>query len=675
MQLISLETQKAHELLCQEIELHNYRYHVLDDPIISDAAYDNLFQQLLQLEAQHPDLITKTSPSQRIGGAILEEFDPAAHPTPMLSLENAFDAEQMQQFEKRLLERAHLGELTYSCEPKFDGIAVSLIYEDGQFIRGATRGDGMTGENITANLKTVPTIPLRLQGNYPAWLEVRGEVYLSKAGFNVLNEKASQNHSKLFANPRNAAAGSLRQLDPKITAQRPLAMYCYGAFTDASFELPDSHYAILSLLQTWGFRVSSLRRQAQGIEAVLQYYAELLAMRPTLPYEIDGMVVKVDSARLQAQLGTVSRAPRWAIAYKFPAEEAMTILESVDFQVGRTGALTPVARLKPVSVGGVTVSNATLHNADEIERKNIYIGDTVIVRRAGDVIPEVVSSVLERRSACAQPIHMPTHCPVCGSEVVREEGEAVARCMGHLLCRAQRIEAIKHFVSRTAMDIEGLGAKLVEQLVEKQQLKCVSDIYELQQEQLANLDRMGDKSAQNVLMAIEKSKTTTLDRFLFALGIREVGQATAKQLSQYLGSLEAIAHASEETLMTIPDIGPVVARHISAFFHELHNQEAIEKLLKAGITWATPQSQQNKPLAGRTYVLTGTLASLTREEAQQRLESLGAKVTSSVSAKTTAVIAGEKAGSKLEKAEKLQVPILDEAQFLELLADMGSAAI
>ncbi len=668
MQLPTLDIQKTHEALCQEIELHNYRYHVLDDPIISDAAYDQLFQKLLALEEQCPSLVTSSSPSQRIGGAVLEAFEPALHPTPMLSLENAFDAEQMWQFEKRLLERAEVTQFTYSCEPKFDGIAVSLIYENGQLMRGATRGDGETGENITANLKTVSSIPLRLQGQYPDWLEVRGEVYLSKAGFNTLNERAQQNQTKLFANPRNAAAGSLRQLDPKITAQRPLAMYCYGAFTQTSFGLPDSHYEILSLLQTWGFRISPVRQQVQGMAAVLAYYAGLLTARPALPYEIDGVVVKVDSTHLQTELGTISRAPRWAIAYKFPAEEAITYLEAVDFQVGRTGALTPVARLKPVNVGGVTVSNATLHNADEIERKGICIGDRVVVRRAGDVIPEVVRVLLDQRPPQAQPIQMPTRCPVCDSEVLKPEGEAVARCMGHLMCRAQRTEAIKHFVSRTAMDIEGFGAKLVEQLVEKQQLKCVSDIYGLQQEQLANLDRMGDKSAQNILAAIEKSKKTTLDRFLFALGIREVGQATAKQLSQYLGSIEAIASASEETLMTIPDIGPIVASHIKAFFHETHNQAAIAKLLQAGIHWPDPQSQQEKPLSGKTYVLTGTLAVLTREEAQQRLEALGAKVAGSVSAKTTAVIAGEKAGSKLEKAEKLQVPILDEAQFLALLS-------
>lgn len=668
MQASILEIQKTHAALCHEIELHNYRYHVLDDPSISDAAYDSLFQQLLALEAQYPSLVTTNSPSQRIGGAILDAFEPAAHPTPMLSLDNAFGAEQMWQFEKRLLERAHVTHFDYNCEPKFDGIAVSLIYEHGQFTRGATRGDGAVGENITANLKTVSTIPLQLQGNYPDWLEVRGEVYLSKAGFNALNEKASQNQSKLFANPRNVAAGSLRQLDPKITAARPLAMYCYGAFVQSPDSLPDSHYESMTQLQAWGFRVSPLRQRVSSMEAVLQYYAELLAARPSLPYEIDGMVVKVDSARLQERLGTVSRAPRWAIAYKFPAEEATTILESVDFQVGRTGALTPVARLKPVNVGGVTVSNATLHNADEIERKDICIGDTVIVRRAGDVIPEVVRSLPEKRPAHAQRIQMPTQCPVCGSEVVKPEGEAVTRCMGHLMCRAQRMEAIKHFVSRTAMDIEGLGAKLVEQLVEKDQLRCVSDIYLLQQDQLASLDRMGAKSASNIVTAIEKSKKTTLDRFLFALGIREVGQATAKQLSQHLGSIEAIASATEEALQAIPDIGPVVASHIKAFFHEVHNQEAIKKLLAAGITWPAPKPLEEKPLAGKTYVLTGTLVSLTREEAQYRLESLGAKVAGSVSAKTTAVIAGEKAGSKLEKAEKLQVPILDEAQLLALLS-------
>lgn len=668
MQLLTLDIQKSHEALCQEIELHNYRYHVLDEPLISDAAYDQLFQRLLALESQYPSLVTALSPSQRIGGAVLEAFEPAVHPTPMLSLDNAFDADQMWQFEKRLLERADVTQLNYSCEPKFDGIAVNLIYEKGQLIAGATRGDGSTGENITANLKTIPSIPLRLQGQYPDWLEVRGEVYLSKAGFHALNEKAQKNQTKLFANPRNAAAGSLRQLDPKITAQRPLAMYCYGAFTRGAFTLPDSHDEILSLLQTWGFRVSPLRQRVQGMVAVLEYYVRLLVERPTLPYEIDGVVIKVDSTRLQAQLGTVSRAPRWAIAYKFPAEEAVTDLEAVDFQVGRTGALTPVARLKPVNVGGVTVSNATLHNADEIERKGICIGDRVVVRRAGDVIPEVVRVLLEQRPPKAQPIQMPTQCPVCGSEVKKPEGEAVARCMGHLMCRAQRTEAIKHFVSRAAMDIEGFGAKLVEQLVEKQQLNGVSDIYGLKQAQLANLDRMGDKSAHNILLAIEKSKHTTLDRFLFALGIREVGQATAKQLSQYLGNIEAIASATEETLMTIPDIGPVVASHIHAFFRDPYNQDTIAKLIQAGIDWPAPQAQQEKPLNSKTYVLTGTLTTLTREEAQQRLESLGAKVAGSVSVKTTAVIAGEKAGSKLDKAEKLQVPILNEAQFLALLA-------
>lgn len=653
--------------LRNEINEHNYQYYVLDAPTITDSEWDRLYAELAALEEEYPELITVDSPTQRVGASPLSEFAEVVHSAPMLSLNNAFSVEEMEQFDKRIKTRLVRYDLIihYACEPKFDGLAVTLIYEKGLFIQGATRGDGYKGEDITQNLRTIPTIPLRLRNDFPERVEVRGEVYMPKAGFEALNKKAMKSGQKIFANPRNAAAGSLRQLDPKITAQRPLEFFCYGA---AETYHCKTHSALLDKLASWGVRVPPQREVVTDIKGVMQYYTQLLKKRDTLPFQIDGMVAKVNEYALQEQLGFVAKAPRFAIAYKFPAEEEMTTLESVDFQVGRTGTLTPVARLKPVYVGGVTVSNATLHNMEEIERKDVRIGDTVIVRRAGDVIPEVVAPVLAKRPPHAKKIQLPKTCPVCGSMVERALGEVAARCVAGLFCKAQTIEAIKHFVSRKAMDIEGLGAKWVEQLVEADLIKTVADIYTLPLDELLKLERMGEKSANNLLDAIEQSKETTLARFLYALGIREVGETTAQVLANEFKSLDKIEVATLEELQEIPDIGPVVAERIHTFFKEKHNRETIQKLLKYGIHWKevkTP-AKGTQPLANQIYVITGTL-SLPREDIKERLVHLGAKVTESVSAKTTGVIVGENPGSKLAKAEKLGVPILGEEELQELL--------
>lgn len=664
------EIKKELEQLRKQINEHNYHYYIEDNPIISDAEFDDLFKRLQTIEKQYPALITLDSPTQRVGAKPLKEFAEVRHQVPMLSLENAFTDEDAEAFDQRIHDRLNVQHsIEYVCEPKLDGLAVSIRYENGVLVNAATRGDGETGEDITQNIRTIPMVPLHLHGNdYPRVLEVRGEVYMPKKGFEKLNARAAEKGEKVFVNPRNAAAGSLRQLDPKITASRPLEMYCYGIGVIEGHALPGKHSEILHCLKQWGLRVSNELEVVKGITSCLEYYKRMGDKRARLPYEIDGVVYKVNQIAEQQKLGFVSRAPRWAVAHKFPAEEVSTVIEAVEFQVGRTGALTPVARLKPVFVGGVTISNATLHNMDEVKRKDIHIGDTVIVRRAGDVIPEVVSVITAHRKTHVKPIVLPTHCPVCHSKIEITEGEAIARCTGGLVCAAQRKEAIKHYASRRAMNIEGLGDKLVDQLVDKNLVSTIADIYSLKLSELANLERMAEKSAQNLLDEIEKSKKTTLARFIFSLGIREVGEATAKALAEYFAELDAIIAANEETLQTVPDIGPVVAAHIVAFFAEKHNRDVIAKLIKAGIHWpAMTRKSQSLPLTGKTFVLTGTLESFSRDEAKEKLEALGAKVAGSVSSKTSYVVVGADAGSKLEKAKALGVAILDEKQFIHFL--------
>ncbi|HLT91538.1 MAG TPA: NAD-dependent DNA ligase LigA, partial [Woeseiaceae bacterium] len=668
--------RKKVESLRRELHRHNYLYHVLDAPEIPDAEYDRMMQELQALEQQYPELVTPDSPTQRVGAPPASAFGTVIHERPMLSLENAFTEEAVREFHRRVTERLELeidAPLAYSVEPKLDGAAVSLLYENGVLVRGATRGDGTRGEDITHNVRTIKAVPLRLVGTrIPARLEVRGEVFMPREGFRKFNEEALKRGERTFVNPRNAAAGSLRQLDPRLTASRPLDIYVYSVGLYEDGELPDRHSAILDRLEEWGFKICPERRVVEGIDGCLAYYADMARRRDSLSYDIDGVVYKVDRLDYQRELGFVSRAPRWALAHKFPAQEELTVVRDVEFQVGRTGALTPVARLEPVFVGGVTVSNATLHNMDDLRRKDVHVGDTVIVRRAGDVIPEVVQVVKDRRPPDARPVTLPDKCPVCGSAVVRIEGEAVARCTGGLFCAAQRIESLKHFVSRRAMDIDGLGAKLIEQLVALDRLKTPADIYELTKEELVELERMGEKSAEKLIAAIERSKNTTLERFLFALGIREVGESTALALASYFGRLEPIMEAGVEDLQQVPDVGPVVASRIHAFFAEPHNREIIDKLRQAGVRWPEHEPKaidREGPLAGKTFVLTGTLSSMTREEAKARIVALGGKVSGSVSKKTDYVVYGDSAGSKLTKAQNLGVTTLDEAAFEKLLAD------
>ncbi len=648
---------------------------MLDSPEIPDAEYDRLFRELEKLESEHPEFVTADSPTQRVGAEPLASFSQVKHRLPMLSLGNVFSDEELLAFDKRIRDRLKSDAvIEYAAEPKLDGLAVSIVYQNGQLVQAATRGDGTTGEDVTHNVKTIQSIPLKLSGKkYPALLEVRGEVYMPKKGFNALNEKARKLGEKTFANPRNAAAGSLRQLDPRIAAQRPLAMYCYAVGFHDGGTLPDTHSAMLQQLCTWGLPVCAESDLVSGVEGCLEYYHNVQNNRDRLPYDIDGVVYKVNSFALQETLGFVARAPRWAVAHKFPAQEELTTITDVEFQVGRTGALTPVARLEPVSVGGVTVSNATLHNMDEIERKDVRVGDTVVVRRAGDVIPEVVSVVISERPKDAKKITMKEYCPVCpecGSDIERQEGEAIYRCTGGLYCKAQRSEAIKHFASRKAMDIDGLGEKLVEQLVAANLINTVADIYTLKLEQLAALERMGDKSASNLIAAIKKSKTPTLARFIYALGIREVGEATAMNLAATYSDIASLAKASFEELQDIQDIGPIVAEHIINFFAQAHNREVIEALASQGIA---PQSavistdKKSAQLAGKTFVITGTLSSMSRDEAKAFLQQVGAKVTGSVSAKTDYLLAGENAGSKLTKAEQLGVKIISEDDLAGLL--------
>lgn len=656
--------------LREQIDYHNYRYYVLDEPEIPDSEYDRLLRELQQLEAEHPELITPESPTQRVGATPLSGFSEIKHLLPMLSLNNAFSEEEVEDFDRRARERAGVNEITYTVEPKLDGLAISLLYEKGILKRGATRGDGVTGEDVTQNVRTIDTIPLHLIGDdYPELLEVRGEVVMTKSGFNQLNEVQRKKGEKTFANPRNAAAGSLRQLDSRITATRPLAFYCYAVGKVEDGIVPAEHSDMLKRLRDWGLRMSPEIKTVKGVKGCLAYYRAIEKKRDTLDYDIDGVVYKVDDFKLQDKLGFVSRAPRWAIAHKFAAQEEMTTLLGIDVQVGRTGALTPVARLEPVFVGGVTVTNATLHNQDEIDRKDVRIGDTVIVRRAGDVIPEVVSVVTAKRPRKAKKYSMPGECPVCGSAVVKLENESVARCSGGLFCEAQRKEAIKHFASRKAMDIEGLGDKLVEQLVDEGKIHDVSDLFHLDKQTLSAMARMGDKSAENIINALQESKKASLERFLFALGIRQVGETTARTLAHHFGTLEAIMQANEDALINVPDVGPVVAESIAGFFHEPHNLDVIKKLRAAGVNWpdveVTPMAEQT--LAGKTFVVTGTLDSMSRDEATQALQKLGAKVVGSVSKKTDYVVVGENPGSKASKAEALGVEILDESAFLRLI--------
>ena len=659
--------QRARELH-QQLHEHNYRYYTKDDPLISDAGYDQLLRELQALETKYPELISADSPTRRVGAAPLKEFGEVRHEVRMLSLDNSFTDEELADFDRRVRERLGEDGVEYAAEPKLDGLAVSLLYQDGQLLRAATRGDGETGEDVTENVRTMASVPLKLVGKgIPKTLEVRGEVYLSHAGFAALNQLAEAEGQKPFVNPRNAAAGSLRQLDSSITARRPLEMFCYGVGKVAGGTLANTHVEILAQLQRWHLRVYDDIQVVSGVEGCIAYYQRYQQQRQQLPFEIDGVVFKVNRLDQQDALGFVSRAPRWAIARKFPAEERESTVLGIDIQVGRTGALTPVARLEPVFVGGVTVTNATLHNADEIRRKDVRPGDRVIVRRAGDVIPEVVRVLKEKRNKGAKKFHMPSACPVCGSLVTRAEGETVARCSGGLFCPAQRKQAIKHFASRRAMDIEGLGNKLVDQLVEKGLVATASDLFQLSVAALAGLERMAEKSAVNLVAALDKSKATTLERFIFALGIREVGETTAQILAREFGELEPLMAADIEALEAIRDIGPVVARHVVDFFAERHNRDVIEKLCKAGISWPATEKPQQQPLAGKVFVLTGTL-SMPRNELKQQLQLLGARVTGSVSKKTDYVVVGENPGSKRDQALQLGVTVLGESECLQLMA-------
>ncbi|MFZ4834853.1 NAD-dependent DNA ligase LigA [Rouxiella sp. Mn2063] len=663
--------------LRSQLRHHEHQYHVLDAPEIPDAEYDRLMQALRALEQQHPELITADSPTQRVGAAPLSAFEQVRHQVPMLSLDNVFDEESFLAFYKRVQDRLKTNDpLTFCCELKLDGLAVSLLYENGELVQAATRGDGTTGENITVNVRTIRAIPLRLQGdNIPARLEVRGEVFMPQPGFEALNEEARRTGGKVFANPRNAAAGSLRQLDPRITAKRPLTFFCYGVGAVDDGVLSDSHLGRLLQFKEWGLPVSNRVKLCTGSDEVLAFYRQVEQDRPSLGFDIDGVVIKIDALDVQETLGFVARAPRWATAFKFPAQEQLTVVKEVEFQVGRTGAITPVARLEPVQVAGVMVSNATLHNADEIERLGLRIGDTVVIRRAGDVIPQVVGVVLAERPEDAREVVFPTHCPVCHSDVERVEGEAVARCTGGLFCGAQRKEALKHFVSRRALDVDGMGDKIIDQLVDKEYVKTPADLFRLSAGKLTGLDRMGPKSAQNLVAALDKARETTLARFLYALGIREVGEATAANLAAHYGSIEALRAADIESLKQVQDVGEVVAKHVVNFLAETHNQQVIDELLspEINIHWPAPQvivaEEIDSPFAGKVLVLTGSLSILSRDEAKDRLTALGAKVTGSVSKKTDMVIAGEAAGSKLVKAQELGIPVIDEAEMIRLLGD------
>ncbi|MCL1063601.1 NAD-dependent DNA ligase LigA [Shewanella benthica] len=651
---------------------HNYRYYVDDAPSIPDAEYDRLLKQLTVLETEHPEYCFPDSPTQRVGGVPLAKFDQIAHLKPMLSLDNVFSDEEFEAFYNRINDKTETAP-TFCCEPKLDGLAVSILYRDGVFERAATRGDGKTGEDITENVRTIRSIPMKLRGdNFPPLLEVRGEVIMPKQAFDSLNERARAKGDKEFVNPRNAAAGSLRQLDSKITASRSLGFYAYalGVVEPETWELADHHYGQLMQLKSWGFPVSAEVKQCGSVSEVIAYYTDIMTRRSALAYEIDGVVIKVDNIAQQLKLGFVAKAPRWATAFKFPAQEEMTLLEGVDFQVGRTGAVTPVARLKPIFVGGVTVSNATLHNADEIARLGVKIKDTVIVRRAGDVIPQIVAIVADKRPDDACEIEFPQTCPVCDSLVERIEGEAVARCTGGLFCEAQRKEAIKHFASRKALDIDGMGDKVVEQLIDKELVESPADLFKLSASAITMLDRMGLKSATNLVAAIEVAKKTTFSRFLYALGIREVGEATAANLANYFKSLDKLKAANAEEFIKVDDVGTIVAQHLTHFFAQSHNVEVVDRLIEAGVNWPVIEevAEESLSLKGQTWVLTGTLTKLNRNDAKAQLQALGAKVAGSVSKNTDCLVAGEAAGSKLTKAQDLGIKILDEDGLLAVLA-------
>ena len=657
-------------MLRELLHRYNYRYHALDDPEVPDAEYDRLMLELRALETQYPQLLSGDSPTQRVGAAPVSAFGAVKHRVAMLSLDNAFTDQEVRDFDRRIHERlANAEPIRYSAEPKLDGLAISARYENGVYVRGATRGDGETGEDITQNLKTIKALPLKIRaGKVPRALEVRGEVFMPLAGFKRFNEEAMARGEKSFVNPRNAAAGSLRQLDPRMTAARPLDLFIYGVGVVEGGSLPPCHSEILKELRQMGFKICPQSRVVESIEGCLEYYRQMGTMRSQLPYQIDGVVYKVDDVDLQRQLGFISRAPRWAIAHKFPAEEALTVVRGIEFQIGRTGALTPVARLEPVFVGGVTVSNATLHNMDELTRKDVRVGDTVVVRRAGDVIPEVARVLPERRVAGAELVTLPAFCPVCGSPVVREADQAVARCTGGRICSAQRKEEIKHFASRRAMDIQGLGDKLVEQLVDRDWVNTPADLFALQAAQLATLERMGEKSAQKLQSAIESARSTTLPRFLYALGIRDVGEATALALAQHFPDLAQLRSAGEEQIQQVPDVGPVVAKQVAAYFKDADNAAVVDRLLAAGIRWPAVSAASAKGAqSGKTFVLTGTLESMSRDAAAEAIAQRGGKVVGSVSKKTDYVVAGAEAGSKLKKAATLGVPVLDEAAFLKLL--------
>jgi len=661
--------RKRAEELRQEINYHNYRYYVLDDPVVSDAQYDKLLRELQQIESEHPELIAPDSPTRRVGAAPLSEFGEVRHKIPMTSMDNAFDDVEAREWDQRVRKSLEIeGDVAYTAEPKFDGTSVSLRYENGVLMQAGTRGDGETGEDVTANVRTIRTVPLHLQGKgWPKVVEVRGEVVIPKKDFERLNAEQLKQGAKIFANPRNAAAGSLRQLDTRVTASRPLSFFPWG-LGEVSEPVARRYSEVAKHLGDWGFRTTEFFRVVHGADECLKYYQGILAKRDKLPFEIDGVVYKVDDLRARDQLGYTARAPRWAIAHKLPAQEETTVVDDIMASVGRTGVITPVAVLKPVQVSGVTVTHATLHNQDEVERKDVRIGDTVIVRRAGDVIPEVVGVIKEKRPRGARKWHTPDKCPVCGSQVIREEEEAAHRCMGGLVCSAQRTGAILHFASRHAMDIEGLGDKLVQQLVDKDMLKTVADIYRLKKDELADLERMAEKSAQNLLDQIEKSKNTTLARFLHALGIPQVGEATAQLLADQFGSVDDIVDVSRETLEQIHGIGPNMAEDIYSFFHEKHNRSVIRDLIKAGIHWPKPaRVKKSTALTGKTFVLTGGLSTMTRDEAKRRLQELGAKIAGNVSKKTDYVIVGEEPGSKADKARELGVTMLDEKEFLKLL--------
>jgi len=654
-----------------QIAQHDYHYYVLDEPLIPDAEYDRLMRELRALEEAHPELITPDSPTQRVSGTPGASFGEVVHKVPMLSLDNAFTDEELRAFDRRIHERLGVaGELDYLAEPKFDGLAVTVIYRDGLLERAATRGDGVRGEDVTANVRTIRAVPQRLRAQAPALLEARGEIFMPLARFERMNEQARARGEKVFVNPRNAAAGSLRQLDARITAARPLAAFFYGLGELEGASLPERQGQLLQWLRTLGLPVCPDTRAVRGVAGCLAYYRDMGERRSSLPYQIDGVVYKLDRRADQERLGFLSRAPRWAIAHKFPADEALTVVKGIEFQVGRTGALTPVARLEPVFVSGVTVSNVTLHNIDEVHRKDVRVGDTVVVRRAGDVIPEVVSVILDKRPQDAVPVQLPQSCPVCGSQVLRVEGEAAARCTGGFTCRAQRQEALRHFASRRALDIEGLGDKLIEQLVEREMVKSPADLYALTLPQLSQLERMGEKSAANLLAAIEKSKNTTLPRLLYGLGIREVGEATAVAVARHFGTLERLMGADESAIRQVPDVGPVVAAHVAAFFASEEHRRVIKALRDKGVKWPDIERADAAgppALSGRTVVITGTLGSMSREQAQEALTARGARVSGSVSKKTSFVVAGSEAGSKLAKAHELGVPVLDEQQLIALL--------